>query len=84
VRIRVYGPLKQAVGTGDLSVEVPPKSALGEILQKMIVGYPEIGFKTPQEIEDKYLFCVGSRVANLHVLLADGGGVCLLPFVDGG
>jgi len=84
VQIKMHGPLKQVLGRDELMMELPTSRTLRDLLSQLILTYPEMKFKRPEEFAASHMLFVGSCVANIDVTLSDADVVTLFPFVDGG
>jgi len=79
VRVLLFGPLREAVGAKDLSVELPETVRLGELRARLAREHPVL-----DRYGDRLLLSVNQEVADSDTVLADGDEVALLPPVSGG
>jgi len=79
VRVLLFGPLREAVGAKDLSVELPETVRLGELRARLAREHPVV-----DRYGERLLLSVNQEVADPHTVLAEGDEVALLPPVSGG
>jgi len=77
--VLLFGPLREAVGAKDLSVELPERARLGELRARLAREHPVL-----DRYGDRLLLSVNQEVAEPDAVLAEDDEVALLPPVSGG
>ena len=79
VTVRLFARLRELVGAGELSREVPPASTVDAVWTTLVREYPAIAAYRPS------MSCaVNAEYAQFHTPVTDGDEVAFLPPVSGG
>jgi len=79
IRVLLFGPLREAVGAKDLSLELPERARVADLRTRLAGEHPVVG-----RYGDRLLLSVNQEVAGPETELAEGDEVALLPPVSGG
>ena len=81
ISIKLFGMLKTLVPGGGLSLDLPEKSKVKELVELLNVGYPEIGELVTQK---KVLVSVNQDIAHWETEISKTDEIALLPPFAGG
>ena len=84
MQIKVYGPIKKAIGKDRVEIELPAGGILEDLLTRFVVDHPEMGYRDFKELTASYMLLVGSQIVKPDVKLTEEDEVIIFPFVDGG
>ena len=84
MKIKVYGPIKKAIGKDVVEIELPASGILKDLLTRFVVDYPEMGYGDFQELTASYMLLVGSQIVKPDFILTEEDEIIIFPFVDGG
>lgn len=77
--VRLFAILREKAGTSEMTVELPERSTVADLLTAMESSYPNLSSSVPHT-----MIAVNTEyVENTH-LLHDGDEVALIPPVSGG
>ena len=79
IRIKLFAILRDAAGTGDVELDVPPGTSAGAIRQMLSAAHPAIERYLP-----RVAIAVNQSYATPETELRDGDEVALIPPVSGG
>ena len=79
VRVLAFAGVREILGTGELEVELPDGSGLGDLRSHLDERHPELA-----AYWDRLALAVDGRLGDADARLEDGGEVALLPPVSGG
>jgi molybdopterin synthase catalytic subunit len=79
VRVRAFAALREALGTGDTTLQVEPGLDIAGLLAQLEVMHPGIRLS-----DRKFAIAVNRSYAAMNTRLADGDEVALIPPVSGG
>ena len=79
VTVKLFGPLREAVGAGELPVELAEGSSLGALRERLAAEHPAIA-----ELDRRLRVAVNLEIASDDPALHEGDEVALLPPVSGG
>ena len=81
ISIKLFGMLKTLVPGGGLSLDLPEKSKVKELVEILNVGYPEIGELVTQK---RVLVSVNQEIAHWETEISKTDEIALLPPFAGG
>ena len=81
ISIKLFGMLKTLVPGGGLSLDLPEKSKVKELVEFINVAYPEIGELVTQK---KVLVSVNQEIAHWDTEISKADEIALLPPFAGG
>jgi molybdopterin converting factor subunit 1 len=79
VRARLFASFREAVGSGDLSLEVPEGASAGQIVDQLREAYPSLG-----PTVERAMLAVNQEYVGPAYRLHDGDELALIPPVSGG
>lgn len=79
IRLRVFASVREIVGSGELSLDVPDGCTLGQLVQRLGETYPRL-----RGLASSLLLAVNREYRPVEYPLADGDEVGLIPPVSGG
>jgi len=79
IRVRAFAGLREALGTGETTTEVPAGTDVAGLVARLAAAYPEARLATR-----RYTIAVNRAYAPPDRVLADGDEVGLIPPVSGG
>ncbi len=79
IRLRLFASVREIVGAGELSVDVPDGCTVGQLVQRLGETYPRLG-----GLSSSLLLAVNREYRPAEQPLQDGDEVGLIPPVSGG
>jgi MoaD family protein len=79
ITVQFFSFLRDFVGAKEISLEIPPKTTVAELLQQLKNQHPKL-----REAEKTILVAVGVEFAKPDQVLEDGDVVSLMPPLQGG
>jgi molybdopterin converting factor subunit 1 len=79
VRVRLFASLREALGTGELEIDLPLASTAEEAWRRLVLATPALGDRRPG-----LLASINRRYAPFDSPLAEGDELVFIPPVSGG
>lgn len=79
VRVRLFASLREALGQGEIEVDLPPTTTAEEAWQRLVKMSPALGLR-----RQGLLAAINRRYAPFDAPLAEGDELVFIPPVSGG
>lgn len=79
ITIRLFANLREAVGTGQLVLDLPEGANLYGVVEQLLARYPELDGQ-----QEMWHFAVNQAHAEPETLLKSGDRVAIFPYIAGG
>jgi molybdopterin converting factor subunit 1 len=79
VRVRLFASLREAMGKGEIEIDLPPAATAEQAWQRLVETSPAIGAR-----RQGLLASINRRYAPFDSPLAEGDEVVFIPPVSGG
>ena len=79
VVVKFFAAAKDAAGTDELTLDVPPEATIGQLREILISQYPDL-----DRVLKHASFALNTEYASLETSIPDGSEVACIPPVSGG
>ena len=79
ITVKLFAAFGEAYGVSELTLELPPKTPVSEVLESSIAQYPQL-----EQWRDRTRFGLNLEFVSPDTILTDGDEVVLIPPVSGG
>lgn len=84
IKVKVYGPVKDAIGRNSLEVEIPAGGVIKDLLTRIISDYPGVAYKNSEGITASHIFLRCSHIVEPDQILTEGDEINIFPYIEGG